>query len=70
MLRSNYVHYDKKTNTTTRVNSYENKIDITKDLNLIDNDDKNVCYQPIAVIPHTGVSGKNSSGHYTCNIKE
>ena len=70
-LRSNYICYNKKTNTTTRINnSYENKLDITKDLNLIDSEDKNVCYQKIAVIPHTGDSGKNTSGHYTCNIKE
>ena len=69
LLRSNFVCYDEKTNTTTRVNSYGNKIDIIKDLNIIDNEDKNVCYQPVAVIPHTGVSGQNSSGHYTCYIK-
>ena len=70
LLRANYEWYDARTKTTTKVNSYDNKIDITQNFNIIDNEGEVICYEPISVIPHLGVSGRNSAGHYICNIKQ
>jgi hypothetical protein len=51
-------------------NTYENKINITEDVNIIDNEGNLICYQPVGVIPHTGyASGERSAGHYICNLK-
>ena len=53
------------------IDNYSNRVTVTDDLNLEDSDGVIQKYTPIGVVPHSGnIYGKESSGHYTCELKQ
>ena len=53
------------------MNNYNNRVSVTDDLTIQDNEDEKKTYSPIAVIEHEGRVTKsgNSAGHYICDVK-